>query len=78
MSLVKEAPKKATRHRCDTPDARKLTEGSVWCCEGCHRISTVINDSGMWSDDFNMWQLETEKKRRRRWKRGVVYAEELR
>ena len=69
----------AAPHTCNAPNARDYGRGSLYCCPECHRIS--ICDLAAYSDyqwDLNVWKLETEKERRKRWKRGVIYKGELR
>jgi hypothetical protein len=78
MTIVKEGPPQPEQHSCTVPNARDHTPGTVWCCPGCHRISIVVEGENSRGPEWNVWRFETDKSRRKRWKRGYVYAAELR
>ena len=67
----------AAPHTCNAPNARDYGRGSLYCCPECHRISICrVQRLHQW--DRSGWELETERERRKRWKRGVLYKGELR
>lgn len=76
--IVKVGVQPAPRHCCQAPSAREQTIGTIFVCPVCHWLSTVTNNSYRDDSSFNSWRAETRKERRKRWKRGYVYAAELR
>ena len=77
MSVVKEGPPQPGQHSCTVPNSRDHTPGTVWCCPDCHRLS-IVEAGDFPGKDWNRWRFETAKERKKRWKRGYVYAGELR
>lgn len=75
--VIHTAKHPTSPHYCQAPQARDYGVGSIYCCPECHRISFCRNYYG-WDKSFNRWKLETDKERRKRWKRGVIYKGELR
>ena len=76
--IVKDVKPGPSPHMCLRPGrwtSRAYNPGSLFCCPTCHRLSILKEEVDA---DSNAWYLETNRERRKRWKRGEIYKGELR